>query len=141
MEKEIYKILSKYLYGDNIQKMKNKTINKIKYFINNNKTIEFVLPSFPGKSPNINSSFNGNFGYEEIYSINNLENMLSEITKIYKYGAKIYIVHDGHLFTDLNITRTDQELDKYIEEFRKYIKNNAMLYILGADNYNPHIFH
>ena len=121
MEERVYKILTKYLYGDNIDNLKKETLIKIKEFIINNKTIDFVLPSFPGKSPNINSSFNGKFGYEERYSINIIEKMLSEIKKVYTLGARIFIIHDGHLFTDLGITRTDDELDDYIIEFRKNI--------------------
>ena len=121
MEERVYDILIKYLYGDNIDNLRKETLEKIKMFIINNKTIDFVLPSFPGKSPNKNSSFNGKFGYEERYSINIIEKMLSEIKSIYTYGARIFIIHDGHLFTDLGITRTDKELDDYIKEFRESI--------------------
>lgn len=126
MEIEIYNILVKYLYGDNIDILKGEIIKKILYFIDNKKSIEFVLPSFPGKSPNINSSFNGKFGYEEQYSINNITKLLHEIRALYSIGAKIYIVHDGHLFTDLNITRSDYELSEYINEFRKRISDDII---------------
>ena len=120
-EERVYEVLIKYLYGDNIDNLKKETLNKIKMFITNNKAIDFVLPSFPGKSPNRNSSFNGKFGYEERYSISVIEKMLTEIKNIYFLGARIFIIHDGHLFTDLGITRTDKELDNYIKEFRKSI--------------------
>ncbi len=126
MEKEIYRILRKYLYGDNIDRLENNVLIKIKNYITDNKAIEFVLPAFPGKSPNENSSFDGRFGYEENYSINVMRKMLNEIGCIYKYGAKFIIVHDGHLFSDLNITRSDEELSNYIKDFRNAIDDRIV---------------
>ena len=126
MKREIYKIISNYLYGDNVTKLEMEILKKISKFIHNKRPIEFVLPSFPGKSPNINSSFDGTFGYEEKYSINVIQKMLNDIKNIYPFGAKIYIIHDGHLFTDLSITRSDEELHRYIAEFRKNINPNII---------------
>lgn len=126
MVNDIYNLLIKYLYGDNIDNLKDETIEKILYFIHHNKSIEFVMPSFPGKSSNINSSFNGKFGYEEQYSINNINKLLQGIQRLYPNGAKLYIIHDGHIFSDLNITRTDSELDEYINEFRKRIDDDII---------------
>lgn len=126
MEQEIFKILKKYLYGENIKELELVTLTKIKEMINRQTPICFVMPAFPGKSPNLNSSINGCFGYEEVYSISVLNKMLNEINSVYKYGAKLYIIHDGHLFVDLNITRSDLELDDYIKKFREKISSNIV---------------
>ena len=126
MENKIYNILKKYLYTNNLGVLEKQVIKSIADFTQNNECIEFVLPSFPGKSPNNNSSFDGVFGYEEFYSIKTLKKFLSEIKKIYKYGAKIYIIHDGNLFTDLKITRSDIELEEYIKKFRENIRDDII---------------
>ena len=133
MKSNIYDVIIKYCYGDNISKIKKTILQKIESFITNKSSIEFVLPSFPGKSPNNRSSFDGKFGYEEKYSIDTITKMLNEIEEIYPYGAKIYIVHDGHLFQDLGITRSNKELDDYIRDFRKNIDSNRIISISLMD--------
>ncbi len=119
----IDKILS-YSYGENTEIIEKVIKKKIIESYKRKKRLEFIMPAFPGKSPNPLSCFDSLPDNTEIIAINTIENFIDEINHIYPYGCKVNIVHDGHFFMKLNITRTENELNKYIEAFRNITSNN-----------------
>ena len=108
-----------YGYGNNIQKLKTILYDKVNEKYLKREKLGFVMPAFPGKSPNCNSSFSFLPDYTENVSLETINDFITEINKIYPYGCEFTIVHDGHFFSYVGITRGELELNEYILSFRK----------------------
>lgn len=121
---QITKTIIKYSYGENEKKIFKIVYNTVeKAYFKKNK-LNFIMPSFPGKSPNSKSCFSSLPDYGEKIAIQTIQNFLKSIEKIYPYGVTFTIIHDGHFFEPLGITRSEEELNKYIKKFRKMINKN-----------------
>jgi len=95
---------------------------KIIYSIIQGKPISFILPAFPGKSPNLSKVIGTLPDMAERHSLNFLNNLCESIKKIYSPGAHIVICSDGRVFSDLigikekDINAYQQELDLIINK-------------------------
>ncbi|KZF20230.1 hypothetical protein L228DRAFT_249912 [Xylona heveae TC161] len=91
-------------------------------FISRGATVEFCLPAFPCKSSNTDKVT----GYlpdkgEEI-ALKNLISFLRSVRKIYEPGAKLWVISDGHVFSDC-IGVDDIIVDKYNEVLKSLCAN------------------
>ena len=83
--------------------------------------ITFVLPAFPGKSPNSSKVLGPLPDMAEQRSLQFLNHLCRRIGEIYKPGARIIICSDGRVFSDVvgmaeaDITAYQQELERLIE--------------------------
>jgi len=135
--KRTTKIFEKLGNQEQIEKRFGKidTINKIKEYINklNNENKDELLKREynPNKRivPGIKRQFNvGYLFLEKIYNQLNIKNICDNIQDKYQFHFDL-----NEILSYLIYARIIYPSSK-LETF-------AMLYILGADNYNPHIFH
>ncbi|AWK14545.1 isocyanide synthase family protein [Candidatus Fukatsuia symbiotica] len=81
-------------------------------FIKNDQRIEFILPAFPVKSPNINKVIGKLPDMAEKISLIFLDSLCKRIQLYYSPGAHIIICADGHVFGDV-IRVTDEVIHNY----------------------------
>lgn len=101
-------------------------LEKIQAFIKKNEAIKFILPAFPAKSPNRNKTLSKNPDFGEYLGLKRLDNICSEIEKIYEPGGKFIICSDGRVFSDI-VEVNDSDVTNYCTELKNMIK---------ADNLN-----
>lgn len=88
--------------------------------INAQKPIEFVLPAFPGKSPNPSKVLGVMPDMAEKQALIFLNNLCKQIQAIYEPGAKVVICSDGRVFSDVvgiseaHISAYQAEIDRLI---------------------------
>ena len=70
------------------------------WFVAHNVQIEFCLPAFPCKSSNPRKVAGLRPDKGEEMALWRLNNFVKEIEQVYKPGAKVLIVSDGHVFSD-----------------------------------------
>jgi pyoverdine/dityrosine biosynthesis protein Dit1 len=140
LKSKLRKLIISYCYGENRSLVGKIIDEKLEYFINNNTSINFIMPAFPGKSPNLNSTFTAGVGLEEIYALKTIDEFISKINCVYQFGCKLTIIHDGHLFYDLGITRTDEQLTSYVKSFIKLKSDSIISYtlndLMGSDSFS-----
>lgn len=108
---------------------------KIVSAITQNTPITFVLPAFPGKSPNQEKVLGILPDMGERLALQFLNNLCHQIQQQYAPGAKLILCSDGRVFSDIigmkedDITAYRHELDRMIEEF-----NFSNLSIFTLDN-------
>lgn len=74
-----------------------KTVN---FFTSRNLRIEACLPAFPAKSTNTNKVAGINPDKGEELALRRLTEIISLASKVYPPGIKIWIISDGHVFSD-----------------------------------------
>lgn len=95
---------------------------KIISAVTQNKPVTFVLPAFPGKSPNPEKVLGHLPDLAERLSLRFLGNLCHRIKKIYIPGIKIILCSDGRVFSDVvgmveeHVSAYQHELDKLITE-------------------------
>lgn len=104
------------------QKCTSSYLPKIISAVKNNKPITFILPAFPGKSPNPEKVLGQLPDLAERLSLHFLGNLCQQIKKFYTPGIKIILCSDGRVFSDVvgmmenHIGAYQVELDRLIEE-------------------------
>lgn len=94
---------------------------KIISFVKKKSAITFVLPAFPGKSPNTEKVLGVLPDYAEWLALDFLGKLSKEIKAFYSPGIKIILCSDGRVFSDVvgikedNITRYQTEIKKFIK--------------------------
>lgn len=95
---------------------------KIISSVESQKPVTFVLPAFPGKSPNTNKVLGPMPDLAEKLSLSFLGTLCERVKGIYSPGIKIIICSDGRVFSDVvgmqesNVTSYQAELDRLIDE-------------------------
>ncbi|KAM3505364.1 hypothetical protein MY11210_007997 [Beauveria gryllotalpidicola] len=100
-------------------------------FTSRGKMIEFCLPAFPCKSSNTQKVLSDVPDRGEYLGLTNLHNFLREIENIYSPGAKLWIISDGHVFSDC-IGVDDDAVDAYGEQL--LIMNQNIAQKMGGQN-------
>ena len=97
-------------------------MKKILAAVKKNEPVTFVLPAFPGKSPNPEKVLGHLPDYAERLALNFLGTLCKRIKRIYTPGIKIILCSDGRVFSDVigmeetNVTAYQAEIGKLIEE-------------------------
>lgn len=97
-------------------------LSKVIWAVERNKPIPFVLPAFPGKSPNPQKVLGLLPDQAERLSLRFLEKLCENIATYYAPGAEIRLCSDGRVFSDVvgmredAITAYQVELDRLIDE-------------------------
>ncbi|KAL4902280.1 hypothetical protein BDW74DRAFT_180781 [Aspergillus multicolor] len=87
-------------------------IERVHTFIKDNKKIEFCLPAFPCKSSNPDKVAGVTPDAAEYLALSHLSSFIEKVCEIYEPGATLWIVSDGHVFSD-NIGVDDALVDSY----------------------------
>ncbi|KAK4154422.1 Pyoverdine/dityrosine biosynthesis protein-domain-containing protein [Chaetomidium leptoderma] len=90
---------------------------RVQHFTAQNTTIEFCLPAFPCKSSNGDKVTGPNPDRGEELALNRLHVFVEAIEQIYEPGAKLWIISDGHVFSDC-IGVNDADVDAYGEKLK-----------------------
>jgi pyoverdine/dityrosine biosynthesis protein Dit1 len=109
---------------------------RVIHHIKNNQPIEFVLPAFPAKSPNIHKTAGPLPDLGERLALRFLNDLCEKIKLIYSPGAHIIICSDGRVFNDL-VKVSDEHVDSYAEEIDNIISSDNLKNIstFGLDHY------
>lgn len=82
---------------------------QIQYFMAENQPLEFILPGFPCKSPNVvDKSFSALPDLGEALAIERLDAFCFALNEIYPHGSRVTILSDGTTFAD--IVHVDDEV-------------------------------
>ncbi|MFJ9214139.1 L-tyrosine/L-tryptophan isonitrile synthase family protein [Streptomyces sp. NPDC102264] len=84
------------------------------------RTIEFLLPAFPTKSPNPAKVLGPLPDMAEELALRFLESLCERIAEVYPPGARILICSDGRVFNDL-IGVSDENVTRYVHEINRMI--------------------
>lgn len=74
--------------------------DRVKHYTSQGLMIEFCLPAFPCKSSNLDKVTGKDPDCGEELALTRLHIFVEEIEKIYAPGAKVWIISDGHVFSD-----------------------------------------
>lgn len=95
---------------------------KIISAVKKNEPVPFILPAFPGKSPNPEKVLGPLPDHAERLSLNFLGTLCRRIKKFYTPGIKMILCSDGRVFSDVvgmnesDVTAYQVELDRLIKE-------------------------
>lgn len=88
---------------------------KVVAYIARRQTIQFVIPAFPGKSPNRRKVLSSLPDLGEFLSLEFLQHLCDQVGNFYAPGAQITICSDGHVFSDV-VGISDREVSDYRHE-------------------------
>ncbi|KAI1209608.1 Pyoverdine/dityrosine biosynthesis protein-domain-containing protein [Annulohypoxylon truncatum] len=85
---------------------------RVRHFTSQGRRIELCLPAFPCKSSNIDKVTGKDPDRGELLALERLHSFVEAVEKIYDVGAKLWIISDGHVFSDC-IGVDDEDVDLY----------------------------
>lgn len=101
-------------------------LSKIVAKIEQGQPVSFVLPAFPGKSPNLGKVLGILPDMAERRALQFLQQLAERIGRIYEPGAHIILASDGRVFSDV-VGMRDEDVSAYRDELR------AMIAEMGLD--------
>ena len=104
-------------------------LEKIEFFIEQEKPIHFILPAFPAKSSNRQNVLDSLPDMGERISLQFLQTLCDQIRDFYAPGAQITICSDGRVFSDL-VCVEDKDVTAYGQEIKNILDD------IGADSIN-----
>lgn len=90
--------------------------------VRNSQPVTFVLPAFPGKSPNLDKVLSPLPDMAERLALEFLQSLCDQIKAVYPPGAQMILCSDGRVFSDIvgmkesDVTAYQHELDLMIEQ-------------------------
>lgn len=96
-------------------------IEKIVSAIENQRPVTFVLPAFPGKSPNRAKVLSASPDLGEEMALGFLQGVCERIGEIYPSGAEIILCSDGRVFSDV-VDMKEDDVTLYHRELSDMIK-------------------
>ncbi|KAH8727896.1 Pyoverdine/dityrosine biosynthesis protein-domain-containing protein [Phaeosphaeriaceae sp. PMI808] len=87
-------------------------MNRVFGYVDKNLPIQCALPAFPCKSPNPNKVGGIVPDLAEHIAIDVLHEFIKEVNTIYEPGATMWVINDGHVFSDC-IGVDDEMIDTY----------------------------
>ncbi|KAG8412933.1 hypothetical protein J3459_013626 [Metarhizium acridum] len=97
---------------------------QVRSFTSRGAMVEFCLPAFPCKSSSTDKVLSQSPDRGEYVALSNLQRFMQKVEDIYKPGAKLWIISDGHVFSDC-IGVDDGVVDQYGVELRAMNKTIA----------------
>ncbi|KXH38998.1 pyoverdine/dityrosine biosynthesis protein [Colletotrichum salicis] len=91
---------------------------RVRHFISQQARIELCLPAFPCKSSNTNKVLGKAPDRGEQLALERLHGFVEAIERVYEPGAKMWIISDGHVFSDC-IGVDDEDVDVYGEQLKE----------------------
>ncbi|KAK1504215.1 pyoverdine/dityrosine biosynthesis protein [Colletotrichum tamarilloi] len=91
---------------------------RVRHFTSQHARIELCLPAFPCKSSNTNKVLGKAPDRGEQLALERLHEFVEAIERVYEPGAKMWIISDGHVFSDC-IGVDDEDVDVYGEQLKE----------------------
>ncbi len=107
------------------QKCASLPLKNILAAVRKNEAITFILPAFPGKSPNPEKVLGTLPDFAERLALNFLGTLCERIKKIYRPGIKIILCSDGRVFSDV-IGIKESDITAYQVEISRLIKEMGL---------------
>jgi L-tyrosine isonitrile synthase len=101
-------------------------------FLLGDEPIEFALPAFPCKSPNLDKVAGTLPDEGERLALITLQKLCSEIEEVYPPGARVTICSDGHVFADV-IGVADATVTNYKDELKQLIRVEDLSHLQTFD--------
>lgn len=79
---------------------REKFMDRVYGYVQKSQPILFALPAFPCKSPNSKKVGGSTPDLAENIALDVLRDFIEEIKKVYQYGATMWVICDGHVFSD-----------------------------------------
>lgn len=89
--------------------------HQIRDRIQKGKSLHFILPAFPAKSPNPEKTSGPSADLGEVLGLQNLNSLCIKIKQIYSPGAFVTICSDGRVFNDLVLVN-EKDLSTYSKQ-------------------------
>lgn len=105
-------------------------------FVTDGRPVDFVLPAFPGKSPNRAKVLGAVPDMAERLSLDFLTGLCEKVEAIYPPGVRIIICSDGHVFSDV-VQIPDEDITRYQGEMQNLIDSIPQLALFGLDGVYP----
>ncbi|WP_186296294.1 L-tyrosine/L-tryptophan isonitrile synthase family protein [Mycobacterium tilburgii] len=90
-------------------------------FVLADEPVEFALPAFPCKSPNMNKVAGALPDEGELLALRTLQGLCDDIAAVYAPGARLTICSDGHVFADI-IGVSDRTVVEYRDNLHRLIR-------------------
>ena len=103
-------------------------LEKIISAVTQRKPITFVLPAFPGKSPNLEKVLGHLPDYGEQLALDFLSALCQKIKSIYTPGSEMIVCSDGRVFSDV-VGMNESHVTAYQVELSRLIKQNSLKHI------------
>lgn len=100
-------------------------LQKIVAAVKKNEAVTFILPAFPGKSPNPEKVLSPLPDLAERLSLGFLGELCQRIQKVYAPGIKIVLASDGRVFSDV-VGMTEANVSAYQDELNKLLKEMSL---------------
>jgi L-tyrosine isonitrile synthase len=105
---------------DSCQECASPHLSKIVLAVSNGEPVKFVLPAFPGKSPNPAKVLGPLPDMAERCALEFLQTLCDRIKRYYAPGAEIILASDGRVFSDV-VGMRDEDVTNYQDEISKMI--------------------
>jgi L-tyrosine isonitrile synthase len=103
-------------------------LQKVANAISRNQEISFVLPAFPGKSPNPSKVLGPLPDMAERLALQFLNRVCAEIQELYAPGAHVILCSDGRVFSDV-IGMVEQDVTDYQDELSRMIDDQKLSHL------------
>lgn len=94
--------------------------------------LEFIVPAFPAKSPNLKKTSGIHPDMGEVLALAKLNRMCDWISTVYAPGAQVLICSDGRVFSDVVLV-SDETIDEYGEWIKTIIQDFKLRYLKTYD--------
>lgn len=99
-------------------------LSKIAWAVAEHRPVQFVLPAFPGKSPNLNKVLGVLPDMAERRALEFLQHLCDRVKRLYAPGAHIVLCSDGRVFSDV-VGLRDEDVTVYQKELARIIAGSA----------------
>ncbi len=107
-------------------------MKKIAHQMSERRTLQFLLPAFPAKSPSSKKTAGIHPDLGEVLALNNLNEMCKKITAVYEPGAEVIICSDGRVFSDI-VMVSDEVIDEYSLWIKDIIQDFNLIHLSTFD--------
>lgn len=84
--------------------------SKVRFYTSRNRRLEMCLPAFPCKSSNPKKVVGVSPDRGEEMALRRLHGFVQQVEQVYKPGARVWIISDGHVFSDCSKFRFLQQI-------------------------------
>ncbi len=113
-------------------------INKIAQFIQRREPITILFPGCHGKIDNKELTIDHLPDLSEYLCVLSLNRLCDEVKTVYKPGIKVFLVHEGHFYTDTPLIHSDDTMDEYILNIRELLKMNKNIVSMTLKDFFNH---
>lgn len=107
------------------EKCREPHFSKILTAIKLGQPIHFVLPAFPGKSPNPSKVLGSLPDMAEKLALEFLQDLCTRVSHLYSPGARVILCSDGRVFSDI-IGMNEKDVSSYQQDLLKIIVDHEL---------------